>query len=394
MPLPAVRLVKGRESSIHRGHLWVFSGAVASSDAGIRDGDAVRVLSASGAFLGVGHFASGSIAIRLISREDRTPDAGFWREKLGQALDLRRRLGLVGRAETSAFRLVFGEGDALPGLVIDIYGTLAVFQPHSVGMNRSRDLILKALLSLPDLGLESVYAKPAPGSTPRDQPSTGEWISGEPRDTEITESGYRFQIRCADAQKTGFFLDQRENRSLLDRYSRGRTVLDTFCYSGGFSVHARGSGARLVHSVDSSSRAIKLVTENIALNPPSQACPHEAIESDVMEYLRGSQTRYDLIVLDPPAFAKNLRARHQAVQGYKRLNAMALNRLNPGGILFTFSCSQAVDRTLFLSTVTSAAIECNRPTRILHHLSQAPDHPINIFHPESEYLKGLVLTVE
>lgn len=401
-----VYLKKGKEDSLRRFHPWVFSGAIARSDDGLQEGDVVRVISSEGEFLGVGHIQVGSIAVRILSFHDVPIDEEFWRSRLLAAWNLRKSIGVYrpqagGSADAvptfpnTTFRLVHGEGDNLPGLVIDCYGTTAVMQAHSVGMHQSRLDIAKALKDVMGDNVENVYYKSE--TTLPFKANLGQengFILGDPTDNNVTiENGLRFHVDWLKGQKTGFFIDQRENRALLEHYAHGRTVLNMFCYTGGFSVYALRGGASEVHSVDSSAKAVELTNANVAINFPNDN-RHEAYCEDAFKYLDSHDDKYDLIVLDPPAFAKHRGALRNALKGYTRLNVKGLQRIRHGGILFTFSCSQVVSQEHFRQAVFTAAAQSGRKVRILHQLHQPADHPINIYHPEGEYLKGLVLYVE
>jgi 23S rRNA (cytosine1962-C5)-methyltransferase len=393
MPYPNVILQKGKEVSLLRKHHWVFSGAIAKTDAGIETGNLVSVYSSKNEFLGIGHFAQGSIMVRIISFEDRAIDAAFWVEKLTAAHAVRASLQLTTQEATTVYRLVHGEGDGLPGLIIDYYQGTAVIQAHNLGMHQHVAEIAEGLKAVYGSELKGVYDKSAE-TLPKTEGGLGnEWVWGKAETDLVNEYGATYKIDWEKGQKTGFFIDQRENRKLVASYAKGKKVLNTFCYSGGFSVLALQEGASEVHSVDISQKAIDLTEENVALNAGFTG-KHESIVADVVKYIREIGDDFDIIILDPPAFAKSLKARHNAVQAYKRLNAEALRKIKPGGILFTFSCSQVVDRRLFANTITAAALESKRNVRILHQLSQPADHPINCFHPETEYLKGLVLYVD
>ena len=391
-------LKNGKDHSLRRRHPWVFSGAIARFKGDAGEGDAVRVEAADGELLGVGHFSGGgSIAVRMLDfgPEAELPTPDFWVRKLGNAYQLRQRLALTGAAGTNVFRLVHAEGDGLPGLIIDVYGDVAVVQAHSVGMYRARPEIAGALQTVFGYKLRAIYDKSAetvPGNAVPD--AQNGYLFGESTGAEhlVTENGHQFAIDWETGQKTGFFIDQRDNRALLARYAAGRRVLNTFCYTGGFSVYALAAGAEVVHSVDSSKKAIALTERNAALAP--HADRHAAYADDVLGFLKNHPAAYDLLVLDPPAFAKHMGARHAALMGYKRLNASGIAHLAPGGLLFTFSCSQVVSPELFEGAVLAAAIEAGRPARILHRLTQPADHPVSLFHPEGAYLKGLVLAVE
>ena len=389
----SVYLKRGKEDSLMRFHPWVFSGAIEHMDNGIKEGDIVRIMSKSGQTLGVGHYQIGSIAVRILAFDDITIDDDFWRNKLQTALDVRLTLGLMSDANTT-FRLVHGEGDNLPGLVIDCYGQTAVMQAHSVGMHMNRMAVSKALISVMGDRIRNIYYKSE--TTLPFKAELGQedgFIYGGSEENTALENGLRFHVDWLRGQKTGFFVDQRDNRSLLEQYAKGRAVLNMFCYTGGFSVYAMRGGAQLVHSVDSSAKAIALTNKNIAMNFPDDS-RHEAFCDDAFRFLDTHDQKYNLIILDPPAFAKHRAAIHNALKGYIRLNVKGLQRILPGGILFTFSCSQAISKEQFRAAVFTAAAQANRNVRILHQLHQPADHPINIYHPEGEYLKGLVLYVE
>ncbi|HBI58059.1 MAG: class I SAM-dependent rRNA methyltransferase [Duncaniella sp.] len=387
-------LKRGKEDSLLRFHPWVFSGAIATLPDGLEEGETVRVTASDGRLLGIGHYEIGSIAVRILDSLDIALDEAFYASRLAEAWTLRQRLGLV-RPDNSTFRLVHGEGDFLPGCVIDIYGSTAVLQAHSPGMHYARHIISRALVDLPGAGIKNVYYKSEttlPFKARLDP--VNDYITGA-FDTNIAvENGLKFNIDWLKGQKTGFFVDQRDNRALLERYSNGARVLNMFCYTGGFSVYAMRGGATLVHSVDSSAKAVALTDANIALNFPGDS-RHKAVAEDAFRYLGDMEKgAYDLIILDPPAFAKHRSALNNALRGYRRLNAAAFEKIAPGGILFTFSCSQAVSREQFRLAVFSAAASTGRRVRILHQLTQPADHPVSIYHPEGEYLKGLVLYVE
>ena len=390
---PKITLKKGKEVSLKRRHHWVFSGAIAKSDPGIENGQLVRVFSNRDEFLGIGHYQNGSITVRIISFENREIDEGFWLEKLEAAYQMRKKIGLTDSPSTNVYRLVHGEGDQLPGLIIDFYNGTAVIQAHSIGMYQHREQLSKALQTIYGEGLQAVYDKSAETLSKSQLKAENQFLFGTPETNIVSEHGCKYEIDWEKGQKTGFFIDQRENRKLLGNYSKGKKVLNTFCYSGGFSIAALEAGAKEVHSVDISAKAIDLTEKNLLLNPEFKG-KHASKVADVIKYIREIDQDYDVIVLDPPAFAKNMKARHNAVQGYKRLNAEALKHIKPGGILFTFSCSQVVDKQLFAHTITAAAIEVGRNVKILQYLSQPADHPINVYHTETEYLKGLVLYVE
>ena len=394
-----VLLKRGKEESLLRFHPWVFSGAIAHVDEGIAEGDVVRVMTAGGQPIAVGHYQQGSIAVRVLSFDDVSIDEAFWHFRLQQALQARLAMGLARRLgeapmerATNAYRLVHGEGDLLPGLIIDIYGTTAVMQAHSVGMHLARHAIANQLMEVMQGRIESVYYK-SESTLSFVEPQNGFIIGGTDENTAV-ENGLRFYVDWLKGQKTGFLVDQRDNRRLLESYAKGRSVLNMFCYTGGFSFYAMRGGAQLVHSVDSSAQAIELTRRNVELNFPGDP-RHQAFCEDAFKFLGdGEKGSYDLIVLDPPAFAKHRAALHNALKGYTRLNAKALQKIEPGGILFTFSCSQVVSKEHFRNAVFTAAAQARRQVRILHQLHQPADHPVNIYHPEGEYLKGLVLYVE
>lgn len=392
--IPTLRLRRGKEESLDRFHPWVFSGALVAMPENIDEGDLVYVETSDGRRIGTGHFQIGSIAVRMLTFGDEAIDESFYGRRLAEALKLRRALGLV-RPDNDAYRLVHGEGDFLPGLVIDIYGPTAVLQAHSPGMHFARDIIARQLVALPDTGIRNVYYKSEttlPYKAHLDPQN--QYIIGSAENDIATENGLRFRIDWLRGQKTGFFVDQRDNRSLLEHYSHGRKVLNMFCYTGGFSVYAMRGGAREVCSVDSSAKAITLTDANIALNFPDDN-RHKAVAEDAFKFLDNiEKDAYDLIILDPPAFAKHRSALRNALRGYQRLNAKAFEKISSGGIIFTFSCSQAVSKEQFRLAVFSAAAQTGRKVRILHQLTQPADHPVNIYHPEGEYLKGLILYVE
>ena len=394
MTYKTIILKRGKEESLQRFHPWVFSGAIAHVDEGIEEGDLVSVYCHDGSLIGNGHYQIGSIAVRMLTFDDTAINAEFYEQRLVNALSVRQALGLM-RDDNNAFRLVHGEGDFLPGLVIDIYGNTAVMQAHSPGMHFGRDLIAQALTRLPGSLVKNVYYKSEttlPYKAHLD-PVNDYIIGSYDRDVAI-ENGLKFHVDWLKGQKTGFFVDQRENRRLLEHYAQGRKVLNMFCYTGGFSFYAMRGGAQLVHSVDSSAKAISLTNDNVELNFPDDP-RHEAFAEDAFKFLDNmASDAYDLIILDPPAFAKHKSALRNALVGYRKLNAKAFEKIAPGGILFTFSCSQAVNREQFRLAVFSAAAQSRRRVRILHQLTQPADHPINIYHPEGEYLKGLVLYVE
>ena len=382
-----------KEAAIRRFHPWVFSGAIHKMDKGVRDGDIVRVQTEEGHFLASGHYQEGSISVRIFSFEEVKIDTAFWEAKLVAARHLRQLAGLENSNLTNCYRLIHAEGDGLPGLIIDIYDKTAVLQCHSIGMHMARLQIAEALQNTYQDKLEAIYDKSAetlPGNYAENVEN--QYLFGLSGIKTVKENGQSFLVDWEGGQKTGFFLDQRDNRQLLSTFSKGKTLLNAFSYSGGFSVYALAAGAVKVDSVDISEKAIKLCEANVSLN--HFKTHHQAIRADVLKYLQETKESYDVMVVDPPAFAKSLKKKHNAVQGYKRLNALALKKIRPGGVVFTFSCSQVIDRTLFYNTIVAAALEAGRNIRVLHHLSQPADHPVNIHHPEGAYLKGLVLYVE
>ena len=398
-----VRLRKGKEESLKRFHPWVFSGAIAAIDEGIAEGDVVRVLTNTGDFIAVGHYQEGSIAVRVLTFSDVQIDDKFWHSRLLSALQMRQAIGIADNPNNNTYRLVHGEGDNLPGLIIDVYGQTAVMQAHSIGMHLCRKEIARALVDVMESRISHVYYKSETTLPFMTADDMNGFLYGNSDDNIATENGLKFRVDWLKGQKTGFFVDQRENRSLLEHYARGKRVLNMFCYTGGFSFYAMRGGAELVHSVDSSAKAIELTKQNVELNFPGDA-RHEAFCEDAFKFLEGigmpkanSQkptASYNLIILDPPAFAKHRGALHNALQGYTRLNQKAFEKIEKGGILFTFSCSQVVTKDHFRNAVFTAAALAKRKVRILHQLHQPADHPINIYHPEGEYLKGLVLYVE
>ena len=387
-----ITLHKGKEISLLRFHPWIFSGAIRQKEGEVRDGDIVEVYAADQKYIGTGHFTDASIAVRMLTFEQEPIDQAFWNARLSKAYRYRKFLGLADNAETNVYRLVFGEGDGLPGLVIDYYNGHAVIQCHSVGMHRSLAQIAEALKNIYGSALHTIYDK-SKEALPKQYASTVEngYQLGSTGNTVVKENGHSFFVDWEGGQKTGFFIDQRENRKLLAAYSKDKKVLNTFCYTGGFSVYAGAAGAASVHSVDSSAPAMELTDKNISLNKLSN---HESYVADTFNFLKDKKDIYDIIILDPPAFAKSRDVKHNAVIGYKNLNIAALKQLKSGGLIFTFSCSGVIDRNLFYNTVNAAAFESRRKTRILHYLQQPGDHPITPNFPEGEYLKGLVLYVE
>lgn len=389
-----IYLKHGKEESLKRFHPWVFSGAIHHMDDGIEEGEIVRVLTTGSEFIAVGHFQIGSIAVRVLSFRDIAIDEMFWRSRLKAALVVRMSIGVAQNFQNNTYRLVHGEGDNLPGLIIDCYGQTAVMQAHSVGIHVCREEICKALINVMGKYIQHVFYKSE--TTLPFKAGLGQenyFIYGGSNDNVAIENGLKFHVDWLRGQKTGFFIDQRENRSLLEQYSKGRSVLNMFCYTGGFSVYAMRGGAKLVHSVDSSAKAIDLTNMNVEMNFPNDN-RHQAFCDDAFKYLDANDDKYDLIILDPPAFAKHRAALHNALKGYTRLNVKGFERIRNGGILFTFSCSQVVTKDHFRNAVFTAAAQAGRKVRILHQLHQPADHPINIYHPEGEYLKGLVLYVE
>ena len=394
MTYKKVYLKPGKEESLKRFHPWVFSGAIAKVEGEPEEGEIVDVYTSKKEFIACGHFQIGSIAVRVLSFRQEEIDHDFWKHRLEVALDLRRSLNLVDNPENNTYRLVHGEGDNLPGLIIDVYGQTAVMQAHSVGMHVHRMDIAEALSEVMGDIVKHIYYKSETTLPFKADlgPENGFIKGGSPENVAL-ENGLKFHVDWLKGQKTGFFVDQRENRHLLERYSKGRNVLNMFCYTGGFSFYAMRGGANLVHSVDSSAKAIDLTNQNVELNFPGDE-RHQAFAEDAFKYLDRMGDQYDLIILDPPAFAKHRDALRNALRGYSKLNAKAFEKIKPGGILFTFSCSQVVDKKDFRNAVFTAAAQSGRSVRILHQLTQPGDHPVNIYHPEGEYLKGLVLYVE
>ena len=397
MSSPKIFLRRGKEESLLRRHPWIFSGAIerVECDGELSEGALVDVYTSNGDFIARGHYQIGSIAVRVLTFEQEDINDAWWRNRVASAFDVRRTLGLTDNPQTTCYRLIHGEGDLLPGLVVDVYGTTAVVQCHSVGMYLSRESIAKAIREVYGEKITAIYDKSAATVPFKANLNAvdGYLYGSAEKDNVVLENGHKFLVNWEEGQKTGFFIDQRFNRHLVGEYAKGRTVLNTFCYTGGFSVYALAGGAKEVCSIDASERAVRLVDENIKLNFGADA-PHTSLACDAVEYLKDIGDKYDMIILDPPAFAKHHKVLGNAMQGYKRLNARALSQIKSGGILFTFSCSQAVSKELFRTTVFTAAAIAGRKVRILHQLTQPTDHPINIYHPEGEYLKGLVLYVE
>ena len=411
-------LRRGKDESLRRFHPWVFSGAIQRMDDAIEEGDVVRVITSEGDFIAVGHYQQGSIAVRVLSFSDVPVDARFWRSRLASALEMRHSIGIADNPQNNTYRLVHGEGDLLPGLIVDVYGATAVMQAHSIGMHRMRREVAQALSEVMADRIRHIYYKSETTLPFMTADDMNGFLLGGSDDNIATENGLKFRVDWLRGQKTGFFVDQRENRSLLEHYAKGRRVLNMFCYTGGFSFYAMRGGAELVHSVDSSAKAIELTRQNVELNFPGDP-RHEAFCEDAFRFLEASPSPskggeglavsharqaplplgeagrgYNLIILDPPAFAKHRGALHNALKGYTRLNQKTMEKIEAGGILFTFSCSQVVTKDHFRNAVFTAAALARRKVRILHQLHQPADHPVNIYHPEGEYLKGLVLYVE
>lgn len=389
-----VTLKSGKDQSLKRFHPWVFSGAIKKIYGQVSEGDLVSVYSNKDEFLGTGHYQIGSITVRMVSFDDIVPDYDFWKGKIQKAWNFRQNVGFGNNPDTNVFRLIHAEGDGLPGLIVDYYNGTAVLQMHSVGMFMIREMLVQALREVLGTRLQAIYDK-SEKTLPlkADIQPKDELVFGQPETDLVTEHGLKFKVDWESGQKTGFFIDQRENRLLVQSYAGNRDVLNMFGYTGGFSIYALKGGARMVHSVDASARAIDLTNENVELNFAGDS-RHTAIAADGFEFLKDISDKYDLIILDPPAFAKHRNTLPQALQGYKRINTRAFEQIRPGGILFTFSCSQVVSKDRFRETVFSAAAISGRTVRILHQLTQPADHPVNIYHPEGEYLKGLVLYVE
>lgn len=387
-------LKPGKDRSIFRLHPWIFSGAIAHIEGELQEGDIVSVYNPENHFLAIGHYQIGSIAVRVLSFTERAIDYSFWKERIAQAYAMRQTIGLADMPGNNVYRLIHGEGDDLPGLVVDYYGGVAVIQFHSVGMYLERENIAKALLEVMGEQLTAIYDK-SESTLPFKaaiEPKNG-YLYGKAENFIALENGLKFNVDWLEGQKTGFFIDQRENRSLLEKYSKNKDVLNMFCYTGGFSFYAMRGGANTVHSVDVSARAIELTNRNVELNFPGDS-RHEAFAEEAFKFLEKSHNKYDLIVLDPPAFAKHQNVLDNAIQGYKKLNRRGIEVVKPGGIIFTFSCSQVMTKDLFRQTIFTAAANTGRKVKILHQLTQPADHPVSVYHPEGEYLKGLVLYVE
>ncbi len=392
--IKSLKLHKGREESVLRRHPWIFSRAIQSSIEGIEDGDLVRVLDHRGNVLGIGHYQNSSLSIRLLAFDDIEMNEKFWSDRFEAAAKYRIDLNIIKPGYTDAFRLIHAEGDQLPGLIIDVYKDVAVLQAHSIGMHLVRHDIAQAIMQMSSLQMNAVYCKSHEAlPTTYAVGKEDEWLAGTANDDIIiAEGGIKFHIDVVSGQKTGFFLDQRENRELIRRYSTNASVLNCFSYSGGFSMYALDGGAKDVTSVDTSAGALAMLDKNLELN--SFNAQHQNIRENVMTFLTASEKQYDIVIVDPPAFAKNLSKRHNAIQAYKRLNMLAIARVKKGGMLFTYSCSQVVDKPMFHNTIVAAAIESGRPARIIHEMSQGPDHPVSVFHPEGQYLKGLALYMD
>jgi 23S rRNA (cytosine1962-C5)-methyltransferase len=388
---PFIQLKPGKDAPVKRFHPWVFSGAIAKQSPQLQDGDWVNVYSSREEFLGTGHFHNGSIAVKIISFQAIESKQAFWENRIQNAWDLRALLPLE---KTNAFRLIHGEGDGCPGLIMDLYKDVLVFQAHTIGMHRDRDEIVEAVKNVLRKKIKAIYDKSRETlPTEYAQNCTNSFVFGEVAvPYKVQENGISFSINWITGQKTGFFIDQRENRALLAKYAKGKSVLNTFCYSGGFSLYALEAGAASVISLDASAKAIDLVNANIALNK-MQDLQHEAIVGETLPYLKANEDEFDIIVLDPPAFAKSMNAKHKALQGYQKINELALRKIKKNGLLFTYSCSQVITRDLFYNMLVAAGIAVGREIQVIHQMTQSPDHPINLFHPESNYLKGFVLKV-
>ncbi len=388
-----IYLKKNKLAAVKRFHPWIFSGAIQRIEKPVEDGELVEVCAPNGNFLAIGYYQDNTIAIRVLSFKKEEINANFWNETIKRAYNLREQLQITTDLSTNAYRLFHAEGDHIPGLIIDIYDKVAVVQCHSIGIHQRIEQIKNALIHVYGNKLDAVYDK-SKGTLPKEYAKDKEnrYLFGKTDNQTIKENKNMFQVNWEEGQKTGFFLDQRDNRNLLAQYASGKSVLNTFCYSGGFSIYALNAGASLVHSVDVSKKAIEWTNENAEINTFEGG--HEAYAMDVLKFLKQTDQKYDIVVVDPPAYAKSQKARHNAIQGYKRLNIAAFKKVKKGGLMFTFSCSQVVNRALFSHTILAAALESGRKIRVLHHLSQPADHPMNIFHPEGNYLKGLVLSVD
>ena len=390
---PKIILKKTKERSLQNFHPWLFSGAIEKKEDGIKEGDTVEIFSNNQNYLATGHYHEGSIMVRVFSFEKTENGYDFWKSKLVKAFQLREQLGMINNAETNVYRLVNAEGDGMPGLIIDVFATTAVVQTHTLGMHRLKHFIVDALKEIYGSRLTAIYDKSAESMSKQEASGvTNGFLFGTEDEIVVIENNIRFYIDIPEGQKTGFFIDQRENRKLLAYYSKEKSILNAFAYSGGFSMHALNGMATLVHSVDSSKKAAALAERNIALN--FRDAPHQFFSEDVFDFLKKSETRYDVMVLDPPAFAKHLSSVDKATIGYRNLNCEAFRQIKKNGIVFTFSCSQAIDKNLFRKIIFTAAVQAKRNAKVLHQLTQPADHPISIYHPEGEYLKGLVLYVE
>jgi 23S rRNA (cytosine1962-C5)-methyltransferase len=386
-----VQLKHGKDAPVKRFHPWVFSGAIIKQSPNLQDGDWVNVYSSREEFLGTGHFHHGSIAVKIISFQPIEDKVSFWETRIQNAWDLRSLLPLK---DTNAFRLIHGEGDGCPGLIMDLYKDVLVFQAHTIGMHRDRDEIIEAIKNVLGKKIKAIYDK-SKETLPTEYAQTCKngFVFGEVKvPYTVKENGISFSINWITGQKTGFFIDQRENRALLAQYAPGKSILNTFCYSGGFSLYALKAGAASVISLDASAKAIDLVNANIELNK-MQTLNHQAIVGETLPYLKANEDEFDIIVLDPPAFAKSMNAKHKALQGYQKINELALRKIKKNGLLFTYSCSQVITRDLFYNMLVAAGIAVGREIQVIHQMTQSPDHPINLFHPESNYLKGFVLKV-
>ncbi len=393
---PAVILHRHKTGAVKRFHPWIFSGAVKKTEGSLQSGQIVEVFSEDGTYLATGHYGKGSVSVRVFSFEKVTDLTQLWRNKLHSAYALRKQIGLTDSEQTNTYRLLFGEGDGMPGLIIDWYNGTAVIQTHFAGMYNERQNFCEALQDLYGSTLKAVFDKSGETLSKVEaltEVKPAEYLFGKPETDIVKENGHFFKVNWQQGQKTGFFIDQRDHRNLLASYSKGKKILNTFCYSGGFSVYALKAGASLVHSVDSSAKAIDWTNENVTLNGPYEN-RHQSFAMDVFDFMKQAEEDYDIMVLDPPAFAKSQSARHNAIQAYTRLNHTALKKIRKGGLLFTFSCSQVVTPDMFNGAITSAAIESGRKVQVLHHLSQPADHPVSIYNPEGLYLKGMVLYVE
>ncbi len=387
-------LKPGKDKSMFRYHPWIFSGAIAKGEGDLQEGNVVRVYNTEDKYIATGHCQIGSIAVRILTFEDETIDLDFWRNRIANAYKVRQSIEVINEGTNNVYRLIHGEGDNLPGLIVDYYAGVAVVQFHSVGMYLEREMIAKALVDVMGGQITAIYDKSETTLPYKSaiEPKNG-YLYGSADSFIALENGLKFNVDWLEGQKTGFFIDQRDNRSLLEKYAKDKSVLNMFCYTGGFSFYAMRGGAKLVHSVDVSARAIELAHKNVELNFPSDS-RHEAFAEEAFKFLENSHDKYDLIVLDPPAFAKHQNVLNNAIQGYKKLNRKGIEVVKSGGIIFTFSCSQVMTKELFRKTVFTAAANTGRKVRILHQMTQPADHPTNIYHPEGEYLKGLVLYVE